>query len=94
MPSFCSSNFYSTFSQYDMVTYVTGCYRVTPQRKQCIHLLFDATGIALEERICLQNSLWGATILSYQSYMYTLRDSVRSGNGHVQTDLRKCWSQT
>ena len=32
MPSFCSTDFYFSFSEFYMVTYVTDCQRQTPNR--------------------------------------------------------------
>ena len=59
MSSFCSSNFHFTFFKFVIVTYVPGCYSRTPQHTECKQLLFDATWIALQDRICLRNSLSG-----------------------------------
>ena len=47
MPSVCSSNFYFSVSEFDTLTYVTGCHRLTPQRTECKHFLFDAAGNSL-----------------------------------------------
>ena len=44
----------------NLVTYVTGCYRLTTRRIECKHLLFDASRIVFQDRTCLQNLLpWG-----------------------------------
>ena len=59
MSLICSPNFQFTFSLFDKVTYVTGSYRLTPQRTVCKHFLKDSAFNSLQERICLQNSLGG-----------------------------------
>ena len=43
-----------------MVTYVTGCYRLAPQRTERKHLLFDAVLIVLQDRIHLRPSVQSA----------------------------------
>ena len=45
MSSFCSSNFQFPHSQIDIVTYVTSCYRQTPQLTECKYLLLTKTKI-------------------------------------------------
>ena len=47
-----------------MVTYVTGCQRLTPRRTYCKHLLNDATGNPFLDRISLRNSGGGAITFS------------------------------
>ena len=59
MSLICSPNFQFTFSLFDKVTYVTGSYRLTPQRTECIHFLKDSAFNSVQERIYLQNSLGG-----------------------------------
>ena len=59
MSLICSPNFQFTFSKFDKVTYVTGSYRLTPQRTECKHVLKDSAFSSLQDRICLQNSLGG-----------------------------------
>ena len=39
--------------------YVTGSFRLMPQRTECKHFLKDSTFNSLQDRICLQNSLGG-----------------------------------
>ena len=59
MPSFCSSKFYFNFSKFDIVTYVTGCQRLTLWRTKYKHHLKDAACNSLEDGICLQSSPGG-----------------------------------
>ena len=60
MSFICSPNFQFTFSQFDKETYVTGSYRLTPQRTECKHFLKDySTFNSLQDMICLQNFLGG-----------------------------------
>ena len=40
-----AENTFSQFLIFVMVTYVTGCYRITPKRSGCKHLLFDSATI-------------------------------------------------
>ena len=47
-----------------MLTYVTGCQRLTPRRTHCKHLLKDAAWNPLLDRISLQNSPGGAITFS------------------------------
>ena len=37
------SKFQTTFPLFDIVTHVTRCFRLTPQRRECKHPLLDAT---------------------------------------------------
>ena len=69
MSLICSPNFHFTFSEFDKVTYVTGCQRLTPRSTECKHLLKDSAFNSLQDRICLQNSLGGGSkpILSHPS---------------------------
>ena len=39
MSSFGSSNIQISYSQIDIVTYVTSCYRLTPRLTECKHFL-------------------------------------------------------
>ena len=52
-----------------MVSYVTGFSRLTPQRTECKHLLFDIAWIVLQDRISAKfpRGGGGKTILSDQS---------------------------
>ena len=59
MSSICSPNFQFTFSYNNKVIYVTGSYRLTPQRTECKHCLEDSAFNFLQDRLCLQNSLGG-----------------------------------
>ena len=36
-----SSYFQTTFPLFDIVTHVTGCFRLMPQHRECKHPLFD-----------------------------------------------------
>ena len=47
-----------------MVTYETARQRLTPQRTECKHHLFDAALNLLQDRICMQTSLGGAKSFS------------------------------
>ena len=64
MSLICSPNFQLTFSLFDKVTYVTGSYRLTPQRTECKHFLKDSAFNSLQDRIYLQNSQGGANPVS------------------------------
>ena len=68
-----------------MVTYVTGCYRLTPKCIECNHL-FDAAWIVFQDRICLQNSLGGGgwqTILSHSFYSIYLVETLHCAVSHL-----------
>ena len=39
--------------------YITGSYRLTPQRTECKHFVKDSAFNFLQDRTCLQNSLGG-----------------------------------
>ena len=80
--SFCISNFYFCFSKFDMVTYITGCQRLTLRRTECKDLFKDAAWTSLHDRLRLQKSLcgdwgWGGKtnhqplvyILTYSSFL-------------------------
>ena len=47
-----------------MVTYVTGCQRLTPRQTLCKHLLKDAALNLLLDRISLRNSRGGTITFS------------------------------
>ena len=53
MALICNPNFQFTFSEFDKVTYVTGFYRLTPQRTECKHFLKDSAFNSLQVGICL-----------------------------------------
>ena len=38
----CRSNIQISYSQIDIVTYVTSCYRLTPRLTECKHFLLNA----------------------------------------------------
>ena len=42
MSSFGSSNIQISYSQIDIVTYVTSCYRLIPRLTECKHFLLNA----------------------------------------------------
>ena len=50
--------------------YVTGSYRLTPRSTECKHLLKDSAFNSLQDRICLQNSLWGGEQTHSQPSVY------------------------
>ena len=74
MSVICSPNFQFTFSSFDKVTYVTGSYRLTPQRTECKHFLKDSAFNSLQDMICLQNSLEGEQTHSQPSVYISKAD--------------------
>ena len=45
MSSFCSLYIQISYSQIDIVTYVTSYYRLTPRLTECKHFLLNAPGM-------------------------------------------------
>ena len=56
MSSFGSSNIQISYFQIDIVTYVTSCYRLTPQLTEYKYFLLNAPWMITKDVICLQNS--------------------------------------
>ena len=67
MSSLCSSNFYYSFSKFDMVTYITSCQGLMPRRTECKHILKEtAWNFYKEGYVCkFPRGGGGKTILSH-----------------------------